>query len=337
MTDPEEERREAIHRMLDYYLHTADAANRLLDPNRDPIVLAVPQPGITPTRLTNHDEALGWFRAEHQAILGCIEQAAAIGFGTHAWQLTWAVAHYLHRQGHWHDSTTIHGIALRTAEELGDLQGQAVIHRSLARVRARLGDFGEARTHLERAVELFGEIPDHTSRIQSYLALAWILDLQGRQQEMFDFVQQAFDEHQAAGHPIDDFTDPDEDHLLHADASELKRQLSYYRMTLQLLRYAKERYGEAHVWSSLGHAHAEQGDHNRASACYRRAHHLFQKFGDRYFEALTLARSGDSRHASGNDTDARIAWQQALEILDDLQHAHADHIRSKLSRLSQDT
>jgi hypothetical protein len=48
--DPADQRRAAVGRMLDHYRHTAHTAERLLNPARDPIPLALlpPGPGVTP-------------------------------------------------------------------------------------------------------------------------------------------------------------------------------------------------------------------------------------------------------------------------------------------------
>jgi hypothetical protein len=51
---------------------------------------------------------------------------------------------------------------------------------------------------------------------------------------------------------------------------------------------------------------------------------------DRYMEATVLAHLGDSRHAVGQLRQARDTWQQALAILEDIQHADADQVRAKL-------
>src|SRR5262249_48094500 len=63
-TDPDEQRRHAIHRVLDHYLHTAHTADRLLYPARDPLTLTPPQPGVTPQHPADHEQALAWFTAE---------------------------------------------------------------------------------------------------------------------------------------------------------------------------------------------------------------------------------------------------------------------------------
>jgi hypothetical protein len=46
--DPPEVRRAAIGRVLGYYLNTAVAADRLLNPQRDPVSPDPPQPGTAP-------------------------------------------------------------------------------------------------------------------------------------------------------------------------------------------------------------------------------------------------------------------------------------------------
>jgi hypothetical protein len=44
-----------------------------------------------------------------------------------------------------------------------------------------------------------------------------------------------------------------------------------------------------------------------------------------------LTHLGDARHALGELPQAREAWQQALAILEDLQHPGAGPIRAKLA------
>jgi tetratricopeptide (TPR) repeat protein len=64
---------------------------------------------------------------------------------------------------------------------------------------------------------------------------------------------------------------------------------------------------------------------------YLRALALHREFGDRFHEADTLSHLGDTRDAAGELTEARDAWQQALDILDDLQHPGAEKVRAQLA------
>jgi transcriptional regulator with XRE-family HTH domain len=90
-------RRAAVHRALDYYLHTAHAAALLLLSSfRDPIALSSPQPRVRPEQLADRQQALEWFQAERQVLLGAISHAAGAGFSTHAWQLPWVTTYLTH-------------------------------------------------------------------------------------------------------------------------------------------------------------------------------------------------------------------------------------------------
>jgi tetratricopeptide (TPR) repeat protein len=102
-----------------------------------------------------------------------------------------------------------------------------------------------------------------------------------------------------------------------------------YHQVLTLLRDLGDRFGEAGTWNSLGYAHHHRGRHAQAITCYQHALDLYRAFGDRYFEAHTL-----SRHAAGHLHAARDAWQEALTILDDLDHPDAEQVRAKLHNLS---
>jgi tetratricopeptide (TPR) repeat protein len=87
---------------------------------------------------------------------------------------------------------------------------------------------------------------------------------------------------------------------------------------------------QATAWDSLGYAHHHLGDHPTAIACYNEALGLFRDLGDRYSEAQTLARLGDTHAAADNPDDARAAWLQAAMILDDIDHPDAKEVRAKL-------
>ena len=68
--------------------------------------------------------------------------------------------------------------------------------------------------------------------------------------------------------------------------------------------------------------------------CYQRALDLRRKIGDRWGQAETLGHIGDVRHAAGAPHDARVAWEEAPAILDDLHHSDAVQVRAKLAGLA---
>jgi tetratricopeptide (TPR) repeat protein len=90
------------------------------------------------------------------------------------------------------------------------------------------------------------------------------------------------------------------------------------------------RHLEGDIWNSLGYTEYHAGDLGEAAACYERALSIFQTAGDRWGQADTLTNLGDIRRAAGDRLQAQDAWQQAHDILDDLQHPDAAKLRAKL-------
>jgi hypothetical protein len=57
----------------------------------------------------------------------------------------------------------------------------------------------------------------------------------------------------------------------------------------------------------------------------------------RYGEADILTHLGDTHQITGNPQAAREAWQQALSILEELEHPEAEQVRNKLAVLDMPT
>jgi cytochrome c-type biogenesis protein CcmH/NrfG len=71
------------------------------------------------------------------------------------------------------------------------------------------------------------------------------------------------------------------------------------RQALTLLRELNHRPGQAATWDSLGYAYHHLGDRGQAVTCFNQAIALYRDLGERYQEAGTLARLGDSHQAGG--------------------------------------
>jgi DNA-binding SARP family transcriptional activator len=127
--------RAAARRMLDHYLHTAHRGALALNSAHDPVTLARPAPGTRPERLTGQASALAWFAAEREVLLAAVEQAAAEGYDSHAWQLPWALADYLERRGCWRDWTQTQQTALAAARRIADMDRPGHSCRPAGRTR----------------------------------------------------------------------------------------------------------------------------------------------------------------------------------------------------------
>jgi tetratricopeptide (TPR) repeat protein len=329
--DPSHLRRAATHRMLDHYLHTACAADRLVDPTQDPITPIPPLPGTTVEAFSGRDQALGWFTAEHAVLLAAVDHAASAGYERHAWQLAWTLLIYLDWRGFWHDQVGVQRAGLAAAERLADLPAQARSHRNLGRACTQLLCFPDAGVHFRQALDLYRRAGDRAGQAHIHLALGLWASRQGRRVEAIEYERQALELFRTEGCPSP------EAHVLnnlgwsYALRGDYQQALARCQQALSLHEQLGNLDGQACAWDSIGYARHHLGDHRAAVMCYQRALDLFQEMGNRYQEADTLRRLADTHQAVGDAETARAAREQALTILDDLGHPDAERVRAKLA------
>jgi tetratricopeptide (TPR) repeat protein len=331
--DPEPERRTAVTRLLDHYTHTAYAARRLMDPARESITLTPPQPGTTPQELTDYHQALAWLTAEHEVLLAALDRAAALGFDSHTWLLAWAVLDFLWRRAQWHELAATQQAAVAAGGRLNDPLVQARALRHLASAYTELGRFEEAHTQLRLALDLDTQSGDLAVQAHTHHILARLWGRQDRHGEALDHSRRALDLYRAAGHRHGQARALNAVGWYHALLGDHRQALTYCQQALPLYREIGHRFGLASTWDSLGYAHRHLGQHTQAVICYQRALDLHRELGDRYFEAEILTHLGDTHKATEDLDAAHDAWQQALTILDEIDHADADQLRAKLATL----
>ncbi|MEV6237869.1 BTAD domain-containing putative transcriptional regulator [Lentzea sp. NPDC051838] len=325
--DSDDERFATNGRLHDHYVHTAHAATRLLSPTRDVIIPPSPHAGVRPEKLTDFAQALDWFTAEHHVLLAAVEHAGATGLDTHARHLAWALAEFLERRGHWSDLAAVGQVALAAAVRLADPLAQSHAHRYLARASTQLNDLEEAHTHLQRSLDVSGE---PVGQALTHRELAYVCERRGRHDQALHHASQALDLYAAAGHRRGQAGSLNTVGWYQALLGDFEKALTSCEAALGLLE-PDDLDGQASTWDSLGYIHHHRGDHREAIECYQRSLDVFRSLGDHYWTADVLIHLGDSHLAAGDAHAAGVAWKEALEILDDLGHPHADAVRSRIS------
>jgi tetratricopeptide (TPR) repeat protein/transcriptional regulator with XRE-family HTH domain len=333
LEDTKEARAGAIRRLLDHYLHTAQAADQLLNPTREPMNLAQAAPGVTPEQIADQAHALTWFSSERPALLAAVELAARTDHDTQAWQLAWGLTAFLRRRGRWREQATAHETGLKAAERLCDLATQARLHRGIARAYSVLGRFAAAHAHLRNAFHIDDQTGDRVSRARSHLDLAWTWAAQELYEEALREAEAAFDLYAAGDHRRGQAHTLNTIGWYHTQLGNYQTGLDRCQQALALLQAIGDPDGEAHTWDSIGFAHHHLGNHDRAITCYQQAIATFRAFGDQSEEATTLIHLGDTHHAVGDLTAARAAWRQARQILRQIDDPGAERLDAKLQAL----
>jgi DNA-binding SARP family transcriptional activator/Tfp pilus assembly protein PilF len=333
--DEETDRAEATRRLLDHYLHTAHGCALLFSPNRYPLDLDPPAQGTVVVDITDADRASAWFTAELDVLLAAVRSAAAEGFDRHAWQLAWTVEHFLDRRGHWHDLLSTQHTALAAALRSDDEPGQARAHGGLARAHCDLGQFDDARAHLERALELFGALGDDISQANTHRSFSWVVEQQGDYDCALEHAQRALVLHRTAGDRQGQAAALNAIGWYHALCGRHDEALAHCSQALAILEVLGNRYGQADTWDSLGFAHHGLGEYQQAADSFTHAIDLYRELGVTYAEGETWRRLADSHLAAGDRTGAHRALTRALDLFEQLGHANADEARERLRELAE--
>jgi DNA-binding SARP family transcriptional activator len=331
--DSEAERRAATGRMLDHYLHTAHSAALQARSLNSPLTLAAVAPGAEAERISDAEQAMAWFDAEHRVLMAAAGRALEAGFDTHAWQLVWTLSDFLDMRGRWHDWAVAEQIALAAAQRLGDRGAQASVHQRFGYASGRIGRYEDAHAHLALALSIHNERGDHVGQAYVHNSLAITLSYQGRHVEALGHARQSLTSYTAAGDRAGQAQALNSVGWLNAVIGDHQQAVSYCERSLDLFRDLGSTEGEAAALDSLGYAHQQAGQHADATACYLQAVELHRAAGSRWGAGDALGHLGDTCHAAGKLEEAREFWEEALAILADLNAPEADQIRAKLRDL----
>jgi tetratricopeptide (TPR) repeat protein len=324
----------AMHRVLDYYLHTAMAASNRFSPFRAPLMLAPPQPGVVPADIADKEQAMAWFDAEAPVLLALITFADANGFDTHAWQIPWTLGPFFNRRGRWQHYTATQQTALAAASRLGDTLALAHTHHLLAHAHMQMGAYEEADPSYRRALDLFRELGDRANEAVVLNGLAGMLEKQERYPEALAVALDALRMLKAVGHWWTQATLENGVGWLYAHLGQYDRALTHCQRALSLHRDSGHRGGTADTLDSIAYVYLHLGDIGQAKAHYTKAIEAYREIGAPFGEGNSLRGLGDALLAEGDREAARAAWRESVAILDRLPHPLADEVRAQLSDLS---
>ncbi|WP_237101867.1 BTAD domain-containing putative transcriptional regulator [Nonomuraea sp. MG754425] len=304
----------ALRRLVDFYLHTAYAGDRLLQQHREPIEIGVPVAGCRPEPLQDQAAALSWFDAEHAGLLAAHRLAADQHRHAAVWRLAWALRTFHRRRGRWHEDLAMWQAGLAAVESLGDVAVQIQAHRFLGNTWSELGRHPEARHHLRHALSLSERTGDTAAQAHVHMALGWVEKADRADQRAVDHLTRASGLYRTLGNPVWEADALSTVGWFHAESGQYEKARAHCEAALRSYRRHADPEGEADTLNSLGYIAHHTGRHAEALDHYERARALFQDLGHAYNEADTLDRIGHTQAALERPGQARHAWGQALDL-----------------------
>ncbi|MFI9385959.1 BTAD domain-containing putative transcriptional regulator [Kutzneria sp. NPDC052558] len=329
----EAQRRQASRRLRDFYIHTAYAGERLLDPDRPAIELSALPPSCLPRKHRDVAHALDWLEAEHATTLAMLTALAAAGDHAGTWRLAWSLGTFQWRRGHVADNVETWRMALAAARALDDLGMISQAHRRLGLAFARAKEHDRAVAQLRQAVEVAERADDPAELSLNHQSFAWVCARQGRDAEALLHAERAL-------HLLPK-ADVDANSLnlvgwYKARAGQYEQALEYCNAALTAGRCEGNVEVEADTLDSLGFIEHNLGRHDEAVRHCREAAALFTQLGNLYELANTLDILGRSLSALGQQAEAASTWRRALTLFE-AQHRGSDatRIRQQLAEFDQ--
>ena len=325
---PDSTRHAALTRVVDFYLHTAAAADRLLDPDRQPVELEPPSvPARQPADLP---EAMAWLDAEHTNVLAAQQVAAAQGRHHVVWQLAWTLYTFHYRRGHHHENLALWLEAL--AANLPD--PPALVHRHLGIAHAYLGHHDGATEHLHRALAVAERQGNLTEQANTHRQLAWTWERRGDDRQAMSHAHQALDLYRALDQPVGEVRALNQVGWYAVRLGDYDTARAHCLAALTANRRHHSTASEADIHHSLGWIEHHTDRHHQAIEHYDRALALFRDVGDTVGVAGTLDHLAEPHAALGHTDQARAAWQETLELYRDQgRTADVERVRKRLDDL----
>lgn len=335
---PEQALVAALRRLVDFYLHTAHAGERLLNPHSDldRIELEAPVAGCDPYPLAEQAAAWAWFDAEHPNLIAAQQLAAEQGWHGAVWQLAWVLSIFHIRRGLWRDFLSVWQAGLAAAGHLSDPLALIRAYGSLGYGYAAVGRHTEALDHLRQTLELAERAGDLRSQAITHWAFAMAWGGRGEDQQALEHARQAVDLYRAVQDPVGEIEALNGVGWYATRLGHYDQARQHLEAALDLCRGHPHPAGEAQALESLGYLAHHTGHRAQALDHYREALTLYRENGYTYAEADTLDRLGHTHLALREHDQARHAWQQALELYRS-QHrdGDADRVRQQLGTLDE--
>jgi tetratricopeptide (TPR) repeat protein len=315
--DSETVTRAITRRLLDYYLHEADSADRILYPHRHRPDLVITNVPAGPVINDRHD-ALEWMAAERSNILSAVQYAASHGFHQHATLLPHVMAQFLETGGYWQDAAAADGCALDTWRATGDRRGEAQAHTDLCLPRLRAGHFEEALEHGRKALVIFRALGDQRGEADALDRLGLVNWHSARYRDALTQFEESLVLHQGIGNRYGEAEVLGHSGIGYWHIGRYDLAISNFERALQLYRDIGDSRGEGKMLNNIGDVEQRLGAHADALTHYQQALPIAHEVGGRQAEAVLLNNIGNVCQQTGRHEDALGYFRQALAIYRDI-------------------
>ncbi len=312
------ERDAAVTRLLGWYMRTTDAAATALAPHRYNIPLDAPAGDDVPAlSFATSEEALAWYDDERANLVAATRQAAGSGLHEIAWRLPAPLFQMFSSRGNWADCIATSRIALESARQAGNRQGEAWILNNLGDALG-FTRHSEGIDCLERSLAIRREVGDRMGEAQSANNLADAYHWLGRTDEALELYRRALELNRAVGYRLGEGIALVNLGWMLVDLGRAGEAIDYLRQAREAFAEIDYVDGVGYALHILGRCHLSLGRDAEALSCLHEALASHRASGNRGRQAATLTTLGTAQNRLGLAAEARESWTQATAIFTEL-------------------
>ncbi|MES9555680.1 MULTISPECIES: BTAD domain-containing putative transcriptional regulator [unclassified Streptomyces] len=308
------ERESALSRLLDFYLATAAGVYALERPG-DRTVAHLEPTGYKGLTFTRHEHALDWLYSEANSLLACAQQSTAAGTIRRSVDLLLACKDLAESGANSRQFESVATVLRDAAAVAGDPRSEARARTTLAQVHSTAGRFDQADEEARKAMWLAPSTDDVWTHCNAPNEVGIIAGYRNRLDEAEALLQQTIAAFRAdANQPgeASALCNLSRVHLAIGHTTSAVELASegvalYNRMGLTL-RLANGRY-------ALGLALARAGRQEEAQDRLSEALSVFRDSRQRLWEGMTLFRLAEVHLDAGRSAQAAGLAEQALAVL----------------------
>ncbi|CCH30318.1 tetratricopeptide repeat protein [Actinosynnema sp. NPDC047251] len=370
-----EEREWAARRMIDWFLHSCNNADRLIFASKLSVPMFEPSAGVTPLTFPDAETAMDWYARERGELVALVDFAVENSFDEHLWRLINCIGEVMMRLGFKDEVLRSMGVAVRATRSVGDRfaeggslcnlglahsrfydydeaercyraahgifleidhrMGLATVLRNMGERRGAIGDTAGALEHLEQALALARREGDPHLEASVLQRIGEALRIGGRVDEAITQLRLGWMLWERLGDAGDIGVSLSSLAAAHYEQGDHFGALSFAHRAIVMLGQARDFALEGQTCTTLATVHRDLGDLEKAEFYAARAVLLTRQAQDPKRQAGAQDLLGQVRWRQGRHREARECWGLALGLYSGLGDSRADGIRAQLAEWAE--
>lgn len=372
--DPDQQRREAMRRLLDWFLLSAANAATLLAPHRQPVPELPSEIDVEPETFVTEAAAMKWCEAERANLGAATRWAAQNGFYRHGWQIPGAVHEIFERYGRQDDVLELQQLAVDSARldgnrvaEVGSLnnlgttyfalhdypraaasfgsgqdlarrirhvEGEAVCSHNLASVHLQVGRVATAAKIYTDVLVLCRTHSHPSGEAAALHRLGSVARAEGRYSDAVGYLHSALSIRERIGSLRGQGVSYAALAELYLEMRQPELALTHCRRALDIHDSTNDQGGRCDVLTTLADVQRERLAYHDAIREGQRAVAVSDEIADSQRRCRALTVLAHTFAAAGNEGTARRLRAEALSILGDLPDPDVATLRARLEDLA---